>query len=101
LLTKAQEYFKKAYGRQLAYPNIIGVQVGSRERDEVIPAELCRIAGDQRYTRKLPPEFSPSMVKFSSKSPQDRLALISAGINNSITADQRSVSDMPTLGGFN
>ncbi|KAJ8584912.1 hypothetical protein M405DRAFT_721491, partial [Rhizopogon salebrosus TDB-379] len=56
----------------------------------VIPAELCHIAGDQRYTRKLPPKFSPSMVKISSKSPQDRLALISAGINNSITADQRS-----------
>ncbi|KAJ8592794.1 hypothetical protein M405DRAFT_859423 [Rhizopogon salebrosus TDB-379] len=91
--TNVKEYFKKAYGRQLAYPNIIGVQVGSRERDEVIPAELCRIAGDQRYTRKLPPEFSPSMVKFSSKSPQDRLALISAGINNSITADQRSALD--------
>jgi eukaryotic translation initiation factor 2C len=101
LLTKAQEYFKKAYGQQLAYPNIIGVQVGSKERDEVIPTELCCIAGDQRYTRKLPPEFLPSMVKFSSKSPQDPLALISAGINNSITADQHSVSDTPTLGWFN
>ncbi|KAJ8592792.1 hypothetical protein M405DRAFT_722309, partial [Rhizopogon salebrosus TDB-379] len=55
----------------------------------VIPTELCRIAGDQRYTCKLPPEFSPSMVKISSKSPQDRLALISTGINNSITADQQ------------
>ncbi|KAG2748186.1 hypothetical protein P692DRAFT_20834332 [Suillus brevipes Sb2] len=48
---------------------------------------------DQRYTRKLPPEFSSLMVKFSSKNPQDRLALISAGINNRVTADQRSVSD--------
>ncbi|OAX30586.1 hypothetical protein K503DRAFT_807036 [Rhizopogon vinicolor AM-OR11-026] len=41
---------------------------------------------NQQYTRKLPDEFSPSMVKFSSKSPQDRIALISAGINNSITS---------------
>ncbi|KAG1847515.1 hypothetical protein DFJ58DRAFT_663286, partial [Suillus subalutaceus] len=49
----------------------------------VIPAEMCVIAPDQRYARKLPPEFSPTMVKFSSKNPQDRLALISAGINNS------------------
>ncbi|KAG0695755.1 hypothetical protein DFH29DRAFT_770330, partial [Suillus ampliporus] len=56
----------------------------------VIPAELCKIAPDQRYTRKLPPEFSAPMVKFSSKNPEDRLALISAGINNSIMADQRS-----------
>ncbi|KAG1743854.1 hypothetical protein EDB19DRAFT_1827232 [Suillus lakei] len=54
-----------------AHPNIIGVQVGSKERNEVIPAELCLIVPDQHYTRKLPPKFSPSMVKSSSKNPQD------------------------------
>ncbi|KIK36441.1 hypothetical protein CY34DRAFT_27393, partial [Suillus luteus UH-Slu-Lm8-n1] len=46
------------------------------------PAKMCIITLDQRYTRKLPSEFSSLMVKFSSKNPQDRLALISAGINN-------------------
>lgn len=91
--TTVKEYFEKTWNRRLSYPNIIGIQVGSKDRDEVIPAEMCNIAPDQRYTRKLPPEFSPSMVKFSSKNPQDRLALISAGINNSITADQRSALD--------
>ncbi|KAG2158147.1 Piwi-domain-containing protein [Suillus bovinus] len=91
--TTVKDYFMKAWSRPINYPNIIGIQVGSKDRDEVIPAELCNIAPDQRYTRKLPPEFSPSMVKFSSKNPQDRLALISAGINNSITADQRSALD--------
>ncbi|KAG2742218.1 hypothetical protein P692DRAFT_20879776 [Suillus brevipes Sb2] len=79
-------------GRQIEYPNIIGIQVGSQDRDEVIPAEMCVIAPDQRYIRKLPPEFSSFMVKFSSKNPQDRMALISAGINNHVTADQRSTS---------
>jgi eukaryotic translation initiation factor 2C len=53
-----QDYFKKAQGRRIEYPNIIGIQVGSKDRDEVIPAEMCIIAPDQRYTRKLPPEFS-------------------------------------------
>ncbi|KAG1819562.1 ribonuclease H-like domain-containing protein [Suillus subaureus] len=91
--TTVKDYFKKAWGRQLLHPNIIGIQVGSKDRDEVIPAEMCLIAPDQRYTRKLPPEFSSTMVKFSSKNPQDRLALISAGISNSITADQRSALD--------
>ncbi|KAJ8597079.1 hypothetical protein M405DRAFT_11437 [Rhizopogon salebrosus TDB-379] len=33
---------------------------------EDIPAELCCIANDQRYTGKHPPEFLPSMVKFFS-----------------------------------
>jgi eukaryotic translation initiation factor 2C len=92
-LQRVQDYFNKAWGRRIEYPNIIGIQVGSKDRDEVIPAEMCVIAPDQRYTRKLPPEFSSLMVKFSSKNPQDRLALISAGINNRVTADQRSVSD--------
>ncbi|KAG1736714.1 Piwi domain-containing protein [Suillus lakei] len=91
--TTVKEYFQKTWSRKLHYPNIIGIQVGSKDRDEVIPAEMCVIAPDQRYTRKLPPEFSSLMVKFSSKNPQDRLALISAGINNSITSDQRSALD--------
>ncbi|KAJ8593209.1 hypothetical protein M405DRAFT_811406, partial [Rhizopogon salebrosus TDB-379] len=38
--------------------------------DEVIPAKLCCIASDQRYTGKHPPEFPPSTVKFSSNSHQ-------------------------------
>ncbi|KAJ8584720.1 hypothetical protein M405DRAFT_444732 [Rhizopogon salebrosus TDB-379] len=48
------------------------------------PAEQICIASDWRYTHKLPPEFPPSMVKFSSYSPRDRLSLISSGINDSI-----------------
>jgi hypothetical protein len=27
-----QEYFKKAWGRRIEYPNIIGIQVGSKVR---------------------------------------------------------------------
>jgi hypothetical protein len=40
----------------------------SRERDEVIPTELCHIAGNQRYTRKLPPVrvFSSSTLFLTS-----------------------------------
>ncbi|KAG1749019.1 ribonuclease H-like domain-containing protein [Suillus paluster] len=91
--TTVKEYFKKVHGCTLRYPNIIGVQVGSKDRDEVIPAEMCIIAPNQRYTRKLPAEFSSLMVKFASKNPGERLALISAGINNSITTDQRSALD--------
>jgi len=43
--------------------------------------------------QKLPPEFSFLMAKFSSKNPQDLLALISTRINNHVMADQHSVSD--------
>ncbi|KAG2343374.1 hypothetical protein BDR05DRAFT_1000013 [Suillus weaverae] len=47
-----------------AHPKIIGVQVGLKERNKVIPAELRLITPDQHYTCKLPP-------KFSLKNPQD------------------------------
>ncbi|KAJ8595719.1 hypothetical protein M405DRAFT_837637 [Rhizopogon salebrosus TDB-379] len=43
--------------------------------DKVIPAELCRIASNRRYTGKHPPEFPPSTVKFPSNSHQDHLVL--------------------------
>jgi hypothetical protein len=32
--------------------NIIGIQIGSKDRDEVIPAEMCVIAPNQWYTPK-------------------------------------------------
>ncbi|KAJ8581686.1 hypothetical protein M405DRAFT_705041, partial [Rhizopogon salebrosus TDB-379] len=44
---------------------------------------------------KLPPEFSPSMVKFSSKSPQDRLALISADYQNSPFMQDAGITVLP------
>lgn len=44
---------------------------------------------DQCY---LPLKFSLMMVKFSSRNPHECLVLISAGISNTITTDQRSVS---------
>ena len=55
-------HVKKAYSRHLAYPNVIRVQVGSKDHDEGIPAELCHITADQRYTHKLPSEFSSPMI---------------------------------------
>ncbi|KAG2337935.1 hypothetical protein BDR05DRAFT_969720 [Suillus weaverae] len=38
--TTVKDYFKKARGRRIEYPNIIGIQVGSKDRDKVIPAEI-------------------------------------------------------------
>ncbi|KAG1897552.1 uncharacterized protein F5891DRAFT_1191747 [Suillus fuscotomentosus] len=50
---------------------------------------------DQHYTRKPPLEFSFLMIKLVQE-PQDCLALISAGINNPITSDQRSALEYQT-----
>ncbi|KAG1761220.1 hypothetical protein EV702DRAFT_1053130 [Suillus placidus] len=62
---RVQECLKKAWRHQLiSYPDIISIQVGSKDRDEVIPAEMCIIALDQC---DLPPEFLLSMVEFSSR----------------------------------
>ena len=68
----------KKYMRTCPECNVIGNLKG---HDVIIPAELCRITSDQRYTQAPSGVFVLSMVKFSSKSPHDRLALISAGIN--------------------
>ena len=63
----------------------------------VLPTELCCIAANQRYTCKLLSEFSSSMVQFSSKNPQDHLALISVRINNFIMTDQHSISKLSSI----
>ncbi|KAG2336393.1 hypothetical protein BDR05DRAFT_971121 [Suillus weaverae] len=38
--TTVKDYFKKARGRRIEYPNIIGIQVGSKDHDKVIPTEI-------------------------------------------------------------
>ncbi|KAG2347909.1 hypothetical protein BDR05DRAFT_957537 [Suillus weaverae] len=38
--TTVKDYFKKARGRRIEYLNIIGIQVGSKDHDKVIPAEI-------------------------------------------------------------
>ncbi|KAF9239655.1 Piwi domain-containing protein [Melanogaster broomeanus] len=73
-----QAYFREAYNISLRYPDALGVEIG--RGGTVVPVELCIIAPNQRYTRKLPQESTKMMVEFTSEKPKGRLDAIQRGI---------------------
>ncbi|KAG6379119.1 Piwi domain-containing protein [Boletus reticuloceps] len=75
--TTVQAYFREAYNITLRYPDAIGVKIGG---GSIVPIELCVIAPDQRFTRKLPQELTKKMVEFTSDKPKARLESIRRGI---------------------
>ncbi|KAF8558461.1 Piwi-domain-containing protein [Imleria badia] len=75
--TTVQAYFREAYNISLRYPDAVGVKIGG---GSVVPIELCIVAPNQRFTRRLPPEMTKRMVEFTSDKPKARLEAIRRGI---------------------
>ena len=80
--SRGQQYYRETYNIHIKYPDIIGIALKGRDGPVVIPAELCRVLPDQRYTRKLPQEYTKHMVEFTSEKPRARLQSILNGIGN-------------------
>ena len=86
-----QQYYRETHNIHLKYPDIIGIALKGRERSiAVVPAELCRILPDQRYTRKLPQEHTKAMVEFTSEKPRARIESILRGIGSTSPTSVRA-----------
>lgn len=70
-------YFREAYNITLRYPDAVGVRIAG---GSIVPIELCIVAPNQRFTRRLPPELTKKMVEFTSDKPKARLEAIRRGI---------------------
>lgn len=77
-----QEHFRSAHGIRLGYPKMFGIITGSTERKVVYPFEVCTVEGGQFYKKKIPPEYTPKVVEFATKSPGVRLQAIKNGVGN-------------------
>ncbi|KAN0075335.1 Piwi domain containing protein [Tylopilus felleus] len=75
--TTVEAYFRQAYNITLRFPDAVGVKIGG---GSVVPIELCMVAPNQRFKRKVPPELTKKMVDFTSDKPKERLESISRGI---------------------
>ncbi|XP_046448978.1 protein argonaute-2-like isoform X2 [Daphnia pulex] len=58
-----QEYFETKLNMKLKYPHLPCVWVGSREKKNLVPMELCSIAEGQEYRRKLTDFQTSAMIK--------------------------------------
>ena len=67
--------------RKIEFPDVIGVQLGSPDRPNVVPAELCTIPPGQVYKAKLSEHLTDQARTFATKSPSDRLNIIINGVS--------------------
>uniref|UniRef100_A0A0P5QUR0 Argonaute-2 n=1 Tax=Daphnia magna TaxID=35525 RepID=A0A0P5QUR0_9CRUS len=58
-----QQYFERKLNMKLQYPHLPCVWVGSREKRNLVPMELCLIAEGQEYRRKLTDFQTSAMIK--------------------------------------
>ncbi|KAF6828905.1 eukaryotic translation initiation factor 2c [Colletotrichum plurivorum] len=67
------EYFQKAYGYKIQFPNWPLVQTA---RSGFFPMEVCIVKSMQRYTFKLGPDQTANMIKCAVNRPNERRAEI-------------------------
>jgi len=58
-----QQYFESKYKMKLKYPHLPCVWVGSRDKMNLVPMEICSIAAGQEYRRKLNDIQMSNMIK--------------------------------------
>lgn len=66
-----EQYFRENY-KALKYPNFPCLQVGSETKKVFLPLEVCDITTGQHYKRKLQPQQTAEMIRFTATPPQDR-----------------------------
>lgn len=55
---------------------MVGVQVGNKSMDIIIPAELCTVVEGQIYKKRVPQELTKKVVSFATQKPAERLVHI-------------------------
>jgi eukaryotic translation initiation factor 2C len=74
-----QRHFHRTHSIMLKHPRMFGVVTG-KERKVVYPAEVCSVEAGQFYRKKVPTEFTKSVVDFATKNPHERMNTIDRGI---------------------
>jgi eukaryotic translation initiation factor 2C len=69
-----------SYRQRLQFPDIIGVQLGTREDPCVVPAEMCYIPPGQLFKQKLPEQMMDRARTFATKKPGERMDIIMNGV---------------------
>lgn len=70
-MTVAQ-YFQQNRGRQLRFPNLPYLWVGSKVKRVYLPLEFCEIPAGQATNKKCTPKCTANIIKFSATSTDER-----------------------------
>ncbi|TVU03971.1 hypothetical protein EJB05_50467 [Eragrostis curvula] len=66
------EYFRETYGLNLQYDFLPSVQVGSEQRPNYLPMEVCKIVPGQHYKKKLDDTQVKALMSSTCRRPNDR-----------------------------
>ncbi|KZT01939.1 Piwi-domain-containing protein [Laetiporus sulphureus 93-53] len=64
-----EDYFKRKYNIKLLYPDLPAVDIGSKEKPNLIPPELCEIYEGQPVRGKLSVTDTAEMIKYACNPP--------------------------------
>ncbi|KAI9710577.1 MAG: hypothetical protein M1820_002713 [Bogoriella megaspora] len=73
------QYFQRAYNLPLQYPDLPLVQ--TTKKGVVLPMELCKVEGNQRYVFKLDERQTSNMIKFAVTPPAERWRAVEFGLS--------------------
>ncbi|PCH34807.1 Piwi-domain-containing protein [Wolfiporia cocos MD-104 SS10] len=72
-----EEYFKKKYNITLRHAHDLPlVNIGNKDKPNLVPAELCQIVPGQAYRGKLSPNETSQMIRFACNPPAYNAATI-------------------------
>ncbi|CCA66578.1 related to argonaute-like protein-Laccaria bicolor [Serendipita indica DSM 11827] len=71
------DYFRITYRRELRYPDLLCVEVGS---GALLPLEVCEVLPGQIMRKQVPPDKTSSVLEFATKKPEARLESIVNGL---------------------
>ncbi|CAL9146033.1 unnamed protein product [Musa hybrid cultivar] len=66
------EYFQETYGFTIKHTNLPCLQVGSQQRSNYLPLEVCKIVEGQRYSKRLNEKQITALLKVTCQRPHDR-----------------------------
>ncbi|KAF0908629.1 hypothetical protein E2562_026848 [Oryza meyeriana var. granulata] len=70
--TTVKKYFEEKYKLKLSYDYLPCLQVGTDQRPNYLPMEVCKIIPGQRYRKKLSGEQVSNLINSTSQRPCDR-----------------------------
>ena len=98
-LMDVETYFAEVFNIKIRYPDLPTINIGSKQRPLLIPAELVQVPGGQNRSSKVKGDMTAQLIKLAAARPQDRVTFLtdtgevnndSGGVVNVLTNDETS-----------
>jgi eukaryotic translation initiation factor 2C len=71
-----ESYFEEVFKIKIRYPDLPTINIGSKQRPLLIPAELVQVPGGQNRSSKVKGDMTAQMIRLAAAKPQDRVSFL-------------------------